>query len=319
MPPTENQDSPPVFIIILHWQGSHYTRACLASVRALAYENFKILLVDNGSPDKSGAGIAKQFPGVMLLETGVNLGFSGGCNAGINYCLENGAQWIWLLNNDTKVGKDSLTALMKAAAREPKAGALGAMVMTGKGDQFVASGAGEIDFIRAKTYLRKTAPAGAEYISCDWLSGSNLLLKAEALRQVGTFNDEYFLYFEDTELCWRMRKAGWSCLFVPAARVEHAGGASTEGSRSYWRAYYYTRNRLLFFSKYSRGLSSLPGLLNIAGHLVRHALVLRFRGENGKKQLKAEMLGLNDYLGRRLGKATCLDWCETDEGPPQTT
>jgi GT2 family glycosyltransferase len=275
--------------------------------------NHKVLLVDNGSPDNSGADIARQFPEVSLLETGRNLGFSGGCNAGINYCLEQEADWIWLLNNDTKVGHDSLARLMKVAQENKKAGVLGAMVMTGTGDQYVASGAGEIDFLRSKTFLRRSAEAGAEFIDCDWVSGSNLLLRAEALRQSGSFNDDYFLYFEDTELCWRMRQHGWTCLFVPDAKVEHAGGGSTEGSRTYWRAYYYTRNRLLFFAKYTRGAALIPGLINIAGHLVRHAVVLPMRGTHGKLQLKAELLGLKDYLDRRFGKASCLDWCSNDD------
>jgi GT2 family glycosyltransferase len=299
-----------VWIIVLHWQGSHYTRACLASLRSLTYTNLKVILVDNGSPDNSGGSIAQQFPEVELVETGKNLGFSGGCNAGIDYCLRKGAQWIWLLNNDTKVGTDSLSRLMEIADQAPRAGALGAMVVTGEGDLFAASGAGEIDFNRAKTFLRKTAPADSKFIECDWLSGSNLLLRAQALSDAGLFDDDYFLYFEDTELCWRMRKKGWLCLFVPSARVEHAGGGSTEGNRSYWRAYYYTRNRLLFFLNYSRGASRLFGLLNISGHLIRHALVLPFRGDRGKKQLKSELLGLKDYWDKRFGKAACLDWCE---------
>lgn len=308
----EQSDST-VWIVVLHWQGSHYTRACLASLRTLTHVNHKVLLVDNGSPDKSGADIAKQFSEVTLLETGRNLGFSGGCNVGINHCLEHGADWIWLLNNDTKVGRDSLSCLMKVAHENSKAGVLGAMVMTGAGDQFVASGAGEIDFARFKTFLRRSAEAGAEFVECDWVSGSNLLLRAEALRKAGSFDEDYFLYFEDTELCWRMRQHGWTCLFVPDAKVEHVGGGSTEGGLTYWRAYYYTRNRLLFFLRYTRGPAYIPGFLNMAGHILRHSIVLPMRGSHGKSQLKAELLGLNDYLQKRFGKASCLDWCNSDD------
>ncbi len=305
---------PLVLIVILHWQGSDYTKACLTSLRALAYKNYKVILVDNGSPDNSGSAIAREFPEVTLLETGENLGFSGGCNAGINYCLENEAEWIWLLNNDTTVEPEALSLLVDVAQENSHAAALGAMVVTGQGEQFVTCGAGEIDFLRAKTYLRKTAQPGTQFISCDWLSGSNLLLKAEAIRQVGTFNDDYFLYFEDTDLCLRFRQSGWSCLFVPAARVQHTGCASTSGARSHWRAYYYTRNRLLFFASHTSGLARLPGLINIGGHLLRHAIVLPLRGKTGRKQLKAELLGLKDYLNGRVGKATCLDWCESAKG-----
>ena len=304
--------SPLVWILVLHWQASHYTRACLASLRALTYPNYRILLLDNGSPDQSGGSIARHFPEACLFRLEENLGFAGGCNAGIQYCLERGAEWIWILNNDTKVGLDSLDRLISAAQGNPRAAALGAMVMTGAGEQFVASGPGEIDFRRAKTYLRKEVPGNLPIVDCQWLSGSNLLLRAEAIRQVGGFDEAYFLYFEDTDLCWRLGQSGWRCLLVPAARVEHVGGGSTEGKRTYWRAYYYTRNRLIFFLRYLKGLGRLPALFFIAGHLVRHTLVLPFRGQSGRYQLKAELLGLSDYLGKRLGKASCLDWCEPD-------
>ncbi len=304
------QQPPSVWIVILHWQASHYTRACLASLSALRYSNFQILLVDNGSPEEAGTAIARQFPGVALLRLPENLGFAGGCNAGIKYCLDKGAEWIWLLNNDAKVHPESLGLLMSAAEAHPQAGALGAMVYEGTGEQFVASGPGSIDFTRAKTYLRKQMPQNEHVVSCEWLSGSNLLLRADAVKQSGMFDEDYFLYFEDTDLCYRLCRSGWQCLLVPAARIEHVGGGSTEGERSFWRAYYYTRNRLLFFLRHLHGIAALPALIAIGGHLARHALVLPFRGSHGRKQLKAEYLGLRDYLLKRLGKATCLGWCE---------
>ncbi|HEY9867716.1 MAG TPA: glycosyltransferase family 2 protein [Candidatus Obscuribacterales bacterium] len=301
-----------VLVVVLHWQASHYTRACLASIRGLHYANYETLLVDNGSPDQSGTAIARQFPEVSLLTLAENRGFAGGCNAAIDYGLKHGAQWIWLLNNDTKVAVDSLELLMAAAATRSDIGALGAVVRTGAGEQFATSGPGQIDFVRAKTYLRRRIPEGQPLVEAEWLSGSNLLLNAEALRRVGRFDEDYFLYFEDTDLCYRLRRHGWQCILVPAAQVEHVGGASTEGKRAYWRAYYYTRNRMLFFFKHKKGPAIVLPLIFIAGHLARHTLVLPFRGEPGRQQLRAELLGLRDYLKGRLGKATCLDWCEQD-------
>jgi hypothetical protein len=298
--------------VVLHWQASHYTRACLASIRGLHYANYETLLVDNGSPDQSGTAIARQFPEVSLLTLAENRGFAGGCNAAIDYGLEHGAQWIWLLNNDTKVAVDSLELLMAAAVTRADAGALGAVVRTGAGEHFATSGPGQIDFVRAKTYLRRRIPEGQQPVEAEWLSGSNLLLNVEALRRVGRFDEDYFLYFEDTDLCYRLRRHGWKCMLVPAAQVEHVGGASTEGKRAYWRAYYYTRNRMLFFFKHKKGPATVLPLIFIAGHLARHTLVLPFRGEPGRHQLRAELLGLRDYLQGRLGKATCLDWCEKD-------
>jgi GT2 family glycosyltransferase len=237
-----------------------------------------------------------------------NLGFAGGCNAGARDCIGRGADWVWFLNNDARVEPDTLSLLIANAAKQPQAAALGAVVYTPSGQGYVPNGGGEIDFKRGKTYERKQPEPGAETLSCEWLSGCNLLVDSRKFESVGGFDEQYFLYFEDTDLCFRLRQAGWQCLLVPQARVEHAGGASTEGDRQTWRRYYYTRNRLLFFGSHlSKPRAVLPFML-IGMHLLRHTLTLPWRGENGRRQLRAELLGLSDYLHGRLGKAQCLDW-----------
>lgn len=299
-----------VYILILHWQELQHTLACLNSLRALTFRDFKVLVVDNGSESDDGQTISRQYPEAEILRLPENQGFAGGCNAGIKYCLDHRADWIWLLNNDTKVDINSLELLLDAGVKNRKAGALSGMVLTGAGETFAASGRGEIDFKKAKTYLKRDVPNGATVVECEWLSGSNLLLRKEAIADAGYFDEDYFLYFEDTDLCHRICLSNWKCLLVPAAKVEHVGGASTEGKRRFWRAYYYTRNRLLFFRRYQKGPAGWPAHIHIAGHLLRHAIVLPFRGELGRKQLRAEYLGLRDYITGRLGRAQCLDWCD---------
>jgi GT2 family glycosyltransferase len=145
-------------------------------------------------------------------------------------------------------------------------------------------------------------------MECEWISGCNLLLRVESFHAVGGFDERYFLYFEDTDLCLRLRQHGWQCLLVPTARVDHIGLRSTEGKRAIWRHYYYIRNRLLFFRRHTRGWQQLPSTLAVMAHLARHSLVLPFRGTEGRRRLKAELLGLRDYVQQRFGRATCLDW-----------
>lgn len=263
--------------------------------------------------------MAKEFNGVECLVLRENLGFAGGFNAGIKYCMERGAQWIWLLNNDTRVAPDTLNILVSEALKNPKAAVLGASVRysnTGHYDYYedpgnnTVSGPGKIDFVRAKTFLRPPNKSSQAIVaSSQWLSGSNLLLRCAALTDKYVFDPDYFLYFEDTEFCTRIRSHGWECLFVPDTYIYHEGNASTGGELRYWRAYYYTRNRLLFFSRVL-GMKALPAFCSISLHLLRHLLVLPFRGIKGRKQLKAELLGLRDYLLGRFGKASCLEWCK---------
>jgi len=304
----EQLSEPLVWIVVLHYQGPDHTRACLQSLRALKYGNFNVLLIDNGSPDRSGDALAAEFPEFSYKRMTDNLGFAGGCNAGAQESIGRGAEWVWFLNNDAWVEPDTLSVLMSSAGKHAEAAALGAVVYTPSGDGYVPNGGGEIDFRRGKTYERKRAEPGADTLPCEWLSGCNLLVNSQKFQSVRGFDEQYFLYFEDTDLCLRLRRAGWQCLLVPAARVEHAGGASTEGDRQTWRRYYYTRNRLLFFGSHLSKAQAVLPLLSIGMHLFRHVLVLPWRGAKGRRQLRAELLGLSDYVGGRFGKAECLDW-----------
>jgi GT2 family glycosyltransferase len=296
------------WVAVLHYQDAARTSTCLRSLQKLLYRPFNILICDNGSPDRSGPELASAFPDCAYLELGENLGFAGGANASINYCIERGAAWVWLLNNDTEVAADSLTLLLAAGQADESAGVVGAAVWTPVENGYSRSGTGEFDFIRAKTLERGNVDETRKSIACQWISGCNLLFRASAFKELQGFDEDFFLYFEDADLCWRLNQKGWKCLFVPGARVQHTGAASTQGKLAVWRSYYYTRNRLLFFLKARQGLAALPVIFAITAHLARHFLVLPFRGENGRRQLRAEWLGLCDYLNHRLGKANCLDF-----------
>lgn len=297
------------------------TRRCLTSLRATSYQNSHVLLVANGSPNGDSAQLATEFPEVEVLTLDRNYGFAGGCNRGMEKALADQADFIWLLNNDAIAKPESIEHLVKAAIANPEAGALGAIVLEGHSSTAEEAGLGEINFKKAKTYLRKTGQdkSGSQtsskqekgLYSCSWLSGSNLLLRSSALSKVGLFDERYYLYFEDVELCKRLTDAGFKCLLVPGSTIEHEGNASTQGGLSLWRSYYHSRNRLLFFMQYCSPSQRPIALLSIWGHFIKHCFTLPLRGKAGRARLKAEWLGLNDYYSKRLGPATCLDWCES--------
>jgi len=308
-------------VLVLHWRGMEKTRRCLTSLRATSYQNSHVLLVANGSPNGDSAQLATEFPEVEVLTLDRNYGFAGGCNRGMEKALADQADFIWLLNNDAIAKPESIEHLVKAAIANPEAGALGAIVLEGHSSTAEEAGLGEINFKKAKTYLRKTGQdkSGSQtsskqekgLYSCSWLSGSNLLLRSSALSKVGLFDERYYLYFEDVELCKRLTDAGFKCLLVPGSTIEHEGNASTQGGLSLWRSYYHSRNRLLFFMQYCSPSQRPIALLSIWGHFIKHCFTLPLRGKAGRARLKAEWLGLNDYYSKRLGPATCLDWCES--------
>ena len=298
----------PVYILVLHWRGLENTRSCLASLKLLDYTPYEILLVDNGSETLDGEKLQAEFPDIRLLRLAENKGFAGGCNAGISYCMEKNAQFIWLLNNDTLIDPNSLTLLMQAAASDSKAAALSAAVLDSVSPDKIIPGRGVIDFRKAKSLLRPVN--NTEPVECDWLAASNLLLRADALRKNGAikaFDEQYFLYFEDTEICHRLRLEGWKCVYVPAARISHVGGASTGKSLQHWRSYYHTRNRFLFFSTYTSGFQKTLSMLQIRAHVFRHRFTLPRKGDDGKRQLQAELMGERDFGRSVFGQCKELD------------
>lgn len=297
-----------LWLAVLHYTDADRTRACLNSIQKLEPKQLNVLIADNCSPDNSGVLLQSEFPDYKYLRTPENLGFAGGSNAAVNWCIEQGAKWVWLLNNDTELESGSLQKLINALRCEQRVGVAGARIFGANGDEHEGSGTGSINFLKAKTFEKGFVDETKDSIACQWISGCNMLLNTEAFKELNGFDESFFLYFEDVDLCWRMNKANWACLFVPRARIKHIGGASTEGARAIWRSYYYTRNRLLFFLKHEKGLLRLPIILAISTHLLRHLLVLPFRGNAGRRQLRAELLGLSDYCRKRLGKANCLDF-----------
>jgi GT2 family glycosyltransferase len=296
------KESPLVWIVVLHFLGTSSTKQCLESLRTQAGVSFHVLLIDNGSPEREIEILAKEFPEVDFVSLPENLGFAGGCNFGFRYCLERGAEWVWFLNSDATVETDTLQILINQVHNRPEIAAAGPLVFDTNGD--LSSGAGEIDFLKAK--VKSLTETTGDIVTCDWLSGCALLVRSSAFKAVGGFDENYFLYFEDTDLCVRLRESQGQCVLVRSAKIKHVGNVSTKGRYDHWRSYYHSRNRMLFFLRRLKGPSGLAASLSIYSHLLRHMLVLPFRGEAARRQLKAELRGCSDYLSNKFGRAEGL-------------
>lgn len=210
--------------MVLNWNGWRDTITCLASIKATKYPNYKTLLIDNGSTDSSVEKIRAAFPSVEILETGENLGFAGGNNLGIKIALDRGAEYIWLLNNDTVVSPEALTSMVEVAQSDARIGAVGSVIYHMEDEtRLQAWGGGRIYFWLGITrvYRQATKPELLDYIV-----GASLLVKAEALRDVGCLDSDMFMYWEDTDFCVRLRRQGWKLEVAPAARVWHKESAA---------------------------------------------------------------------------------------------
>ncbi|MGV8803653.1 MAG: glycosyltransferase family 2 protein [Polaromonas sp.] len=235
-----------VVVVVLNWNGWRDTLACLDSLKQLDYPDAKVLVVDNGSTDGSVEHIRQAMPDVALLQTGVNLGFGGGCNAGIRQALGQGADYVWLVNSDATVAPGALSALVMLAQRNPALGSVGSVVHElDEPEKIQLWGGGRVNLWtgRSRHLLTGQTP--------DFISGASVLLRGAALRQAGLFDEqEFFMYWEDTDLALRFRQAGWQLAVAPDSRLLHKQSASL-GRNSPQLDYYFIQSGVRFFKRHA--------------------------------------------------------------------
>lgn len=216
-------NQPRVAIVVLNWNGWQDTLACVASLQALEYANFHIVLVDNGSTDGSMQEFQRALPSVELLQTGANLGFGGGCNVGIRHALASGAEYIWLINSDAVVDPGALSAMVRLAQENSALGAVGSVLFDADAvDRVQLWGGGHVGL-----WLGRSVHSLSPGADLDFVSGASLLLRRSALEQVGLFDEaRFFMYWEDTDLGFRLRKAGWMLAVAADSKIWHKQSAS---------------------------------------------------------------------------------------------
>jgi len=218
---------PRVYVLLLNWNGWRDTLECLTSLQHLKYDNFSVVVLDNGSTDDSVKRIRESFSSAILIENGQNRGFAAGNNVGIRYALERGGDYVWLLNNDTVVDPDALSTLVAVAESDPRLGAVGSVLyyMT-EPDRIQAWGGGQVSLLLG-TSSHYTRPVKNEKIG--YLTGASILVKRAAIERVGFLDEGFFMYWEDVDYCFRLRKAGWCLAVAPESRVFHKVSSSVGG------------------------------------------------------------------------------------------
>jgi len=248
---------PKVFIIILNWNGRDDTLVCLDSVRKLDYPDYHVAVVDNGSTDDSVKAIQACYPPAVwltLIRNDQNLGYTGGNNVGMRHAMEHGAEFVWLLNNDTLVEPDSLSALIKIAGDNPSAGIVGPKVLCYPNTHLLYSrGESYSLWFNRRSVNIGEVDQGQDKLprKVDYVVGCSMLASKTFIEQVSMLDETYFAYFEEIDWCLRGRKKGFDILYVPGAVVYHKGGASTGGTFSATASYYRTRNWIYFTRKHA--------------------------------------------------------------------
>ena len=295
----------PLTIVILNWNGWQDTVACVETCMRLDEPRPRLLIVDNGSTDGSEATLRKRFPSIDLLQTGENLGFAGGNNAGIRHALARGADRVLLLNNDTTVDASFATALANAAAAHPGAGMLCPKILLhDRPDALWYAGASFHPLLgwgRHRGYGQQDRGQFDRLEETSRPTGCALLVTRELCEQVGLLRDDYFCYAEDLEWGLRAREAGFGVLYVPASRVWHKVSRSTGGARSVTAVRYHTRNLLACVDE-RLPLPRLARPLRWGAILAAGGLGVLAGGLPPGPGLAAVLRGAGDFLRGRSGR-----------------
>jgi len=301
-----------IFISLLNFNGKKNTVDCLESLKNVKRDNFKltIVVVDNASTDGSLSVISNlksQISNLKFIQNEKNLGFSGGHNVVIRYGLENGADYVLILNNDTYVDRNFLEELLNVGEQDNKIGILIPKIYFAPGFEFHKDrysqkeqgrvfwyAGGEMDWANVIGHHRGVDEVDRGQFDkieeTEIATGCCMLIKKEVLKKTGMFDDKYFLYYEDADLSMRAEKKGFKVIYVPKSLIWHKNAGSAGGSGSILQDYYITRNRLVFGMRYA------PFRAKFA--LLRESLKVLLAGRYWQK------VGVLDFYLGRLGKGS---------------
>lgn len=304
---TGKDHHPLVYFVIINWNQPELTLACLKSLSQQNYRCFQIILVDNGSTDDSVALIRQAYPEVIVIEAGQNLGYSAGNNVGIRHALDQEAEYILLLNNDTLVDPSLLSHLVAVAESNPNVGMAGPTIYYFDPPNMLWSAENTVNWSRGRVVRHGLGELISQELAApprevEYVDSCAILVKREAIEKIGLLDESFFINFDDADWNMRAQKAGFKIVHVPAAQMWHKVSASM-GQASPATTYYMTRNILLFFWKHSVGVTRITATLHVFGRTIRTiaAWTLKPKYRHLRRQRDANLFALRDALLRRFG------------------
>jgi GT2 family glycosyltransferase len=291
--------------IVLSWNGREDTLRCLESLRRVDHDDLTIVCVDNGSTDGSVEAVRERFPGVQVIEAGENLGYAGGNNLGIRHALEQGSDWVMLVNNDATVATDVIDGFAAAAATDDRAGILAGKVYFADRPRTIWFAGQRVRELlgysgRPRGYGRPDGPRYSRVVPTGRAVGALMAISRSAIDSVGLLDEQLFAYVEDVDWALRVRQAGMTVLFAPQAHAWHRVSASTGGEASSTHTLYYGVRNTVTVLERRRPLGAAGTALRRASVLATFALHALTRADR-RAALGAVRAGFADARRGRLG------------------
>ena len=281
----------PIALLLLNWNTPVHTSNCISSLLAHCDTSlFDIIVADNGSTDDSLARLKSQFPTLTYLDNKENLGFAEGNNKAIQYSIRNGYTYSLIMNNDTEVEEDLVSGLFSHLQSYPKIAAVQPAIYWLHNKVKLWNGKGTFSPFTGNVNSNKTTPSSKDlHQKAAWLTGCCMLVRNTVLEQVGLFNSQFFLYYEDVELSLRIRKAGLDLHYLPQVKLYHEAGVSgqlstneKEGTLSPIIHYYVSRNHIWLLRRFGNPLFYPVMLLYNAPYYLGVLCYFLLRGRHKK-------------------------------------
>jgi hypothetical protein len=240
-------------IVIVHCGGEAILEQCIRTLEEQTLQGFRVVVVDNGSEDGSVERVVGRHPDVAVIRLEKNLGWSGGNNQGIRALLDAGAEWIWLLNNDTLVDSDCLNRMMEYTKSHPAMKVLSPIVKYADPPGKVWFQGGKVDVRRVEVTVCESPEEfhalGGEV--WPYISGCAMLVHRDVFLKIGLIDERYYLYCEDVDFSVRAWRAGFGLAVVPDAELRHLVSYSTGGvnAKNPFRLYHFLLSTMQFWRK----------------------------------------------------------------------
>ena len=257
--PSPAADHPRVAVIILTWNRVEDIVTCLESFDQVQYPNLEVVVVDNASADDSVPTVRARFPWATLIVNDDNLGYVGGNNVGIRYALEHHADYVFILNSDTKMTPTVLQELVGVMRSDPRIAITGAKNLYMQNPAFTWGKYGILNWgpmlVRTHGRFMRDFPEPSPQ-DVDWVIGNGCMMSREALEKIGSFDDEFFQVNEDVDWCTRARNQGYRVVYVDTAAIHHRGASSADLSKPivFSYGYFLGRNAILFARRHANPL-----------------------------------------------------------------
>ncbi len=242
-------------VVLVNYRGWRDTMDCVSSLRRLEYAPVDVIVVENGSPDNSWQRL-RALKGIRLIKLDRNIGFAGACNVGMRAASAGGAEFVWLLNNDTLVEPHAASALIRLARSRPDAHFFGSFISFADAPTRLWYGGGGFNWVTGvPTHTgfgqQVSALASLEAAPTDWVSGCSLLLRSASLAVVGYLDEGFFLYAEDLDWQLRARREYPVAWVARECLVRHKVGMSTGSTNDVMGRTFMSRNALKLAVRHS--------------------------------------------------------------------